>query len=176
LKVWLGASAASSPGSARLVVLTLPPPPSLPPTSTTTQGSISRPTTTIIKRRGCSCSSARVSRWPSTVPALRSTSPLHTSHSPRPPTSPPPPAPTHTGRLSDPRRRLASGCGEAAGRPRALYASSRLSSPAGSAVPAVPAVLVVLGPEATGIALPSDGMSTTRASSTLRLAVASPSS
>jgi len=63
----------------------------------------------------------------STVPALRSASPLHLP--PLSPTSPPPPAPTHTGRLSDPRRRFASGRGEAAGRMRVLFASSRLRQP-----------------------------------------------
>jgi hypothetical protein len=114
----------------------------------------------------------------STVPALRTlhTSP-HLSLSPLP-HQPPAPRPDAHRPTFRPKTTICEwpwrGCGQAAG---AVCVKS--SSPAGSAVPAAPAapaVLVVLCPMATGTALPSDGMSTTRASSTLRLAVASPSS
>jgi hypothetical protein len=107
----------------------------------------------------------------STVPALR------ISLSPLPPPFPAPRPDAHRPTFR-PKTTICEwpwrGCGQAAG---AVCVKS--SSPAGSAVPAAPAapaVLVVLCPMATGTALPSDGMSTTRASSTLRLAVASPSS
>jgi len=172
--VWLGASAASS---ARLVVLALfaPPlcpssPPPLRAPSHDQQRRYSSGGGALALRPACQdgldCACA-----PQCL-----TSP-HLSLSPLP-HQPPAPRPDAHRPTFRPKTTICEwpwrGCGQAAG---AVCVKS--SSPAGSAVPAAPAapaVLVVLCPMATGTALPSDGMSTTRGSSTLRLAVASPSS